>query len=159
MNEEAKKHNLRLIPYGLYVIGVRHGDDFHAFTGSFLSQCSMKPPRVMMGVRNGTHSLELLRAGKVFSVNFLAKEDKKILEQFFKPTPASGGRFGEVAYTTKKTGAPVLDRATHVLECEVKNIYDDAGDHAIVVGEVVEAEILKNEAPIVMRDTPWHYGG
>ncbi len=158
MNEASKKTILRTIPYGLYVIGVRNEDAFHAFTGSWLSQCSLKPPRVMLGVRHGTHSLEMIEKGKVFSVNFLAKSDKKILEQFFKPTPASGNRFGEVAFHPGKTGAPVLEQATHFLECELKNIFE-AGDHSIVIGEVVEAEILKNEAPLVMGDTPWHYGG
>jgi hypothetical protein len=125
MNEEAKKNILRAVPYGLYVIGVKNGNDSHAFTGSWLSQCSMKPPRVMLGVRHGTHSLDMLKEGKVFSVNFLSKQDKKIFEQFFKPTPASGNRFGDVAFHhAQKTGAPVIDQAVQFLECEVKNIFE-----------------------------------
>lgn len=158
MNENSKKEILRQIPYGLYVIGVKDGDSYHAFTGSWLSQCSMKPPRVMLGVRHGAHSLQCLKDGKVFSVNFLAKKDKPVVEKFFKPTPADGNRFGELGYTVKQTGAPVLDSAVQYLECEVKHIFE-AGDHSIVIGEVVEAEILKGEAPLVMGDTPWHYGG
>ncbi len=158
MNEDAKRNILRKIPYGLYVIGVKDQHSHHAFTGSWFSQCSMKPPRVMLGVRQGTHSLELIKAGKIFSVNFLAKEDKKILEQFFKPTPASGNRFGELGFSEKKTGAPVLDAAVAYLDCEVKNILED-GDHAVVIGEIVEAEVLKDQATLVMSDTPWHYGG
>ena len=159
MNEEAKKKILRQVPCGLYVIGLKDGDSYHAFTGSWLSQCSMKPPRVMLGVRAGTHSLELIQKGKVFSVNLLPKSEKKILEQFFKPTPASGNRFGDVSYTVKKTGTPILDKAISYLECEVKHLYE-AGDHSIVVGEVLEAEVLQpDESPLIMADTPWHYGG
>lgn len=158
MNEDAKKNILRSIPYGLYVIGVRDGEAYHAFTGSWFSQVSMKPPRVMLGVRHGSQSLEFIKKGKVFSVNFFSKQDKKILEQFFKPTPSHGNRFGEFTYSLKKSGAPVLDDATRYLECEVKNIFE-AGDHSVVIGEVVEAEILKDAAPLVMSDTPWHYGG
>lgn len=158
MNEEAKKKILRQIPYGLYVIGVRDGEGFHAFTGSWFSQCSMKPPRVMLGVRHGTHSLDMIRSGKVFSVNWLAKEDKKTLEQFFKPTPSSGNRFGELTYKLFKTGTPVLDKALSFIECEVANIHE-AGDHSIVIGEVVNAEFRSDTAPLVMGDTPWHYGG
>ena len=158
MNEEAKKSILRKIPYGLYVIGVKSGKELHAFTGSWLSQCSMKPPRVMLGVRHGTHSVEMVKAGKVFSINFLAKSDKKILEQFFKPTPASGNRFGDLGFSLKKTGAPILNDAIAYLECEVKNIHEE-GDHSIVIGEIVGAEVLKDEHPLIMSDTPWHYGG
>ena len=158
MNPEAKKNVLRKIPYGLYVVGLKDGKSHHAFTGSWFSQCSMNPPRVMLGVRQGTHSLDLIKREKVFSVNFLAKTDKKIFEQFFKATPSNGDRFGEVKFQVKKTGAPILDAATHTLECEVKDIFD-AGDHSIVIGEVIEAEILRDEAPLIMSDTPWHYGG
>ena len=158
MDETAKKSILRKIPYGLYVIGVKDGVSYHAFTGSWLSQCSMKPPRVMLGVRHGTHSLDMIKQGKVFSVNWMAKEDKKVLEQFFKATPADGNRFGELTYQIKKTGAPVLDKALSFIECEVAHIHE-AGDHSIVIGEVVSAEVRSDEHPLVMGDTPWHYGG
>ena len=158
MDPEAKKNILRKIPYGLYVIGLKDGSSFHAFTGSWLSQCSMNPPRVMLGVRHGTRSLDLIQRERVFSVNFLAKSDKKILEQFFKAVPSDGNRFGETKFRTKKTGTPILEAAAHYLECEVKDILD-AGDHSVVIGEVVEAETLRDEIPLVMGDTPWHYGG
>ncbi len=158
MDETAKKSILRKIPYGLYVIGVKDGASHHAFTGSWFSQCSMKPPRVMLGVRHGTHSLELLKQGGVFSVNWLSKEDKKILEQFFKPTPSNGNRFGDLTYQLKKTGTPILDQALAFIECEVIDIHE-AGDHSIVIGEVVNAQVFRPDAPLLMSDTPWHYGG
>ena len=158
MNEDAKKTILRKIPYGLYVIGVKDKASHHAFTGSWLSQCSMKPPRVMLGVRHGTHSFDMIQAGKAFSVNFLAKTDKKILERFFKATPSDGNRFGDLEFFLKKTNTPILNIAVAYLECEVKDIFE-AGDHSIVVGEVVAAEVLKDEPPLIMSDTTWHYGG
>lgn len=158
MNEEAKKNILRKIPYGLYVIGVKDVEGHHAFTGSWLSQCSMKPPRVMLGVRHGAHSFDCLKSGGVFSVNFISKEDKKVLEQFFKPSPASGNRFGDLKFSLKTTGAPILEKAIAVLECRVTDIVD-AGDHSIVIGEVVEAEVVSDQLPLIMSDTPWHYGG
>lgn len=158
MDEQAKHNILRNIPYGLYVIGVKGQGTTHGFTGSFFSQCSMKPPRVMLGVRHDTHSLELIKESRVFTVNFVSKADRKILEQFFKPAPPTGNRFGDVSFSLKKTGAPVLDSAIAYLECEVKDIFE-GGDHCIVVGEVVDAEIRKEEPPLIMSDTPWHYGG
>ena len=158
MNEGAKKTILRKIPYGLYVIGVKDTDSHHAFTGSWLSQCSMKPPRVMLGVRHGSHSLEMIKEGRAFSVNFMAKKDKKIFEQFFKATLSNGNRFGDLEFSLKKTRTPILKDAVAYLECAVKDIFE-AGDHSIVIGEVVEAEVLKEESPLIMSDTPWHYGG
>jgi len=158
MNEESKKKILRQIPYGLYVVGVKDGAFYHAFTGSWLSQCSMKPPRVMLGVREGTHSLEMIQRGAAFSINFLSKNDKKILEQFFKPTPSDGSRFGTLTFGLKKTGTPILDASIAYLECELHAIVP-AGDHSIVIGDIVNAEIVKEDASLIMSDTPWHYGG
>jgi flavin reductase (DIM6/NTAB) family NADH-FMN oxidoreductase RutF len=53
----------------------------------------------------------------------------------------------------------VLDQAVSYLECEVKEIVEGGGDHAVVVGEVIEAEVTRQDPPLVMADTPWHYGG
>ena len=83
MDLEAKKKLLRRIPTGLYVVGLRHGDERHAFTASWLSQASMKPPCVMVGVRTDSHSFGMMKEGKVFSVNFIRKADKATLEHFF----------------------------------------------------------------------------
>ena len=158
MNEEAKKNILRKIPYGLYVIGVRDKDSYHAFTGSWLSQCSIKPPRVMLGVRQGTHSFGCIKSGGAFSVNFLSKSDQKVLERFFKATPADGNRFGDLSFSVKKTNTPILEKAIAFLECKVVEIID-VGDHVVVIGEVIEAEVMQEGPPLVMSDTPWHYGG
>lgn len=118
----------------------------------------MKPPLLMLGIRKGTRSFELIHSGGVFSVNFLGKSDQKIFEQFFKATPADGNRFGSLGFTLKKTQTPILDQAIAYLECKVREI-TEAGDHSVVIAEVLEAEILKEGEPLVMSDTPWHYGG
>lgn len=158
MNEEAKKKILRKIPYGLYVVGVTADGMHHAFTGSWLSQCSLKPPCVMLGVRHHTRSLEMLQTSGAFSVNWLGKSDQKIFEQFFKSTPADGNRFGGLTFRLGKTQTPLLDKAIASIECQVRHL-TDAGDHTVVIAEVVAAELHSDEPPFVMSDTPWHYGG
>ena len=67
-------------------------------------------------------------------------------------------RSDKPTFQLKKTSTPILDAAVAYLECEVKHIFD-IGDHSVVVGEVVGAEVLKEDLPLVMGDTPWHYGG
>lgn len=159
MNPEIKKKLLRKIPYGLYVVGVKSGDELHGFTGSWLTQISMNPPAVAIGVRNGTKSLDMIKQGKVLTVNFVGKNGKAIIEHFFKSATREGNRLGQYAFHTKKTGAPILDEAVGYLECEVKQIADGFGDHAIVIAEVIEADLTNDVDSLVMSDTPWHYGG
>jgi flavin reductase (DIM6/NTAB) family NADH-FMN oxidoreductase RutF len=52
MDEKAKKHALRMIPYGLYVLTARTPDGVNAATVSWLSQASFDPPRVVAALRN-----------------------------------------------------------------------------------------------------------
>ena len=159
MNEEAKKKLLRKIPYGLYVIGVKSGDEYHGFTGSWLTQASMKPPMITLGVREGSHGLEMIKAGKVLTVNFFPKKAKDLVAEFFKPAPKTEGRLAGHKFHTDITGAPILDEAIGYLECEVKKIIEGHGDHALVLAEVVEAKVKEDVDSLIMSDTPWHYGG
>jgi len=159
MDMDAKKKLLRWIPSGLYVVGVKSGEEVHAFTGSWMSQASMKPPCVMLGVRKDARSLQMMKDAKVLTINYIAKENAKTLENFFKPVPQNGNRLGDFPFSKGKTGAPILEEAIGHLECEVKHIIDDFGDHAAVIAEVIEAHIKEDAIPIVMADTPWKYGG
>lgn len=159
MNEEAKKKLLRRIPSGLYVIGVHAGDEVHGFTGSWFTQVSMKPPCVALGVRADSYSLDLMKRGKVITVNYFAKEDKEIIATFFKPASREQGRLAGIQYHTEKTGAPLLEKAVGYLECEIKQVVEGFGDHAVVIAEVINAQLKKDVAPLIMSDTAWHYGG
>ena len=53
-------------------------------------------------------------------------------------------RFEELAYRTATTGRPVLDDALAWLDCRVQNVYE-AGDHSIVVGEVIACDAREGE--------------
>jgi flavin reductase (DIM6/NTAB) family NADH-FMN oxidoreductase RutF len=158
MDKETRKTVLRKIPYGLYVIGVKRGSEVNAFTGSWFSQVSMTPPMVMLGVEKKSMSLSMMRDSKVFSVNFLLKSQKDLAGHFVKPAHRVGDKFGEIPFSLGRTGTPILDSAPYYLECEVREIAE-GGDHAVVIGEVVEVVLRQDAEPLVMSDTPWHYGG
>lgn len=159
MDLAAKKELLRKIPYGLYVIGVKGDEQINAFTGSWLSQASMTPPLIMTGLRKDSRSLELLKEGRVLSVNFIRKENRSTLEHFFKPVKQEQNRLGDIPFHTDQTGCPILDEAIGYLEANVLDIHEHYGDHAIVVAEIINAKINDNIDPLILSDTPWHYGG
>ncbi len=159
MDLHAKKKLLRDIPNGLFVIGVKSGEKLHAYTGSWVTQISMKPPVIVLGVKIGSKSLRMLRKGRVLSVNYIRKENKDTVAHFFKPVVREGNRLGHYHFHLNKTGAPVLDEAIGYLECSVKKIVSGFGDHAAVIAEVVNAHIKEDLPPLVLSDTAWHYGG
>ena len=160
MDPQAKKIALRKMPHGIYIIGVKQDHHVNAFTGTWVTQCSFAPPRVVLGVKKGTLSHEMITRGKVFSVNILGKDQKAVAEHFVKPADGHADvKLAGVAYQPGKTGAPILDAAIAFFECEVREIANRDGDHAVIVGEVVEAGVKQDVEALTLRDTGWHYGG
>jgi flavin reductase (DIM6/NTAB) family NADH-FMN oxidoreductase RutF len=159
VDEQAKKIALRKIPYGLFVLGVKRGDEVNASTVTWLSQCSLNPPLVMVALKVGTSTYEAVKSDRVFSVNVLGRGQQEVAAHFFKPAYRVGNKLGNYAYRTALTGAPLLEDAIAWWECQVRAILE-MGDHHVVVGEVVEAGVNDAAAqPLLLSDTPWNYGG
>ena len=159
MDLQAKKVALRKIPHGVYVVGVKQDAQLNAFTATWLTQVSFTPPLVALGIKKDSHSFEMIKQERVFSVNLLGKDQKSVAQHFVKPATVMGEKLKEIPHRPGKTGAPVLDHAIAYFECEVREIANAQGDHAIVIGEVVEAGVRKDEPALTLLDTGWHYGG
>lgn len=159
MDLQAKKVALRKIPHGVYIIGVKQGAQLNAFTGTWLTQVSFTPPLVALGVKKDSHSFAMMQTDRVFTVNLLGKAQKPVAEHFVKPATVVGEKLKDIRHRIGKTGAPILEEAIAYVECEVREIANERGDHAIVIGEVVEAGVHLDEPALTLMDTGWHYGG
>ncbi len=159
MDLQAKRIALRKIPHGVYVVGVKQDAQLNAFTATWLTQVSFTPPLVALGIKKDSHSFEMIKGGKVFSVNLLGKHQKPLAEHFVKPARVVGEKLKDIRHRPGKTGAPVLEEAIAYFECEVREIANEQGDHAVVIGEVVEAGVQRDELALTLVDTGWHYGG
>lgn len=159
MDIQAKKTVLRKIPHGVYIVGVKQDAQLNAFTATWFTQVSFTPPLVALGIKKDSHSFEMIKQSRVFSVNLLGKDQKAVAEHFVKPATVVGEKLKEVRYRTGRTGVPVLEDAIGYVECEVREIANESGDHAVVIGEVVEAGVHKDEPALTLLDTGWHYGG
>lgn len=147
-----------MLTYGLYIIGTKDNSTVHAFTGTWFSQASFKPPLVMLGVSGDGRSAHMMKESHVFSVSILGQGQKEIAQNFFKCPEPKGGTFGPVAYEVGINGCPIIQEAPAFLECRVIETVAK-GDHLIVIGEVTEAGVRKEMAPLPLSDTPWKYGG
>ena len=158
MDPQAKKTALRKIPHGIFVVGVAHDGQCNAFTGTWLTQVSFTPPLIVLGVKKDTISYQMIEHGRVFSVNVLGKDQKSVAEHFVKPASVAGEKLAGIKYRKGKTGAPILEEAIAHFECEVLEI-SPGGDHAVVIGEVVDAGVRQDADALTLKDTGWQYGG
>lgn len=159
MDLQAKKVALRKIPHGVYIVGVKQDAQLNAFTATWVTQVSFTPPLVALGIKKDSHSFEMIKQSRVFTVNLLGKDQKSVAEHFVKPATVLGEKLKDVRHRPGKTGAPVLEEALAYLECEVREIANQQGDHAVVIGEVIEAGVHRDEPALTLMDTGWHYGG
>ncbi len=161
MRRDRTTHEmLRQIPYGLHVIGVRGNGDgkMNALAASWVMQCSFDPPLLLIAVRRPSQTYELVKTGKVFSLNLLDKKERRIIRTLERPSRAAGDKLGKVGHLEEDTGAPILPQAFAYAECRVKAIYEP-GDHALIVGEVVHAGLRSRGEALTCADLKWHYGG
>ena len=147
------------IPNALALVGSRAGDERNAMTTSWITQLSMEPVLIGVGVDNSAVTHRLITDGGSFTVNLWDAEDTKVFVKFSKPATDDGSTLNGRAVHAATTGAPVFDEALAWIDCQVRQSLD-LGSHTLFIGEVVDAALRDPEAVVAsMRDTRMKYGG
>ena len=159
LDEQAKKTMLRKIPHGLFICGVRDGEEMNGFTVSWLMQSSFKPPLVVSCVKQDSQSHTMIEKTNVFAISFLDEGQKEVAKQFFQPKRRVGNKFEEIEfYEGEETGGPIIKDSLGYIECKVVGKVDE-GDHTVFVGEVIGAGIHREGKQLLLESTGWEYGG
>ena len=128
-------------------------------TASWITQLSMEPVLIGVGVENEAVTHRLISEGGSFTVNLWDSGDTRVFVKFSKPAVDDGTTLNGRAVRTATTGAPVFEEALAWMDCEVRHRLD-LGTHTLFVGEIVDAGIQNDEVrPASMSDTRMKYGG
>ncbi|MEO1132450.1 MAG: flavin reductase family protein [Cyanobacteria bacterium J06639_1] len=158
LDKQAKKTVLRWIPHGLYVCGVKEGDEVNGFTASWVMQASFEPPLVVNCVKQDSRSHAMIAASEVFALSVLESGQKELAQKFFQPLRRVGNKFEDVEFYQNETGCPIIKDALGYVECRVVGSVD-RGDHTVYVGEVIAAGVHREGKPLLLEETGWNYGG
>lgn len=159
LDEQAKKTMLRKIPHGLYVCGVKDGEEVNGFTASWVMQGSFAPPLVINCVKSDSTSHAMLKASGVFSLSVLEDGQKDLAQNFFKPLRRVGNKFEDIEfYPGPETGCPIIKDTLGYVECKVVGAVEQ-GDHTVFVGEVIGAGVHREGEALLLSTTGWNYGG
>lgn len=161
MDPAAKKHALRLVPYGLYLAGSKHADGHTAVSlVSWFTQTSFDPPIVVLGLHKDGESLKGVNETGVLAVNLLGAGQKDLVKGFFKHVEVKDGKAG--ALTVKHgqaTGCPILTDLPATVELKALQVLEK-GDHHIGIFEVVDAHVHhKDMAALDHKTAGLHYAG
>ena len=158
MDARIRKHTLRMLSNGMYVVTSSSGGRYGAATVTWLSQASFKPPLVMAAIRPESNVFRCLAESGVAVVHILDRLQQDMAQRFFSPTDVVGDTINGEPFVPGVTHAPVLRNAPAYLECVVRHTLA-LGDHTVVVMEVVEAECRGETWPLTVAASPWQYGG
>ena len=147
------------IPNALALVGSRSGDEWNGMTTSWITQVSMEPVLIGIGVDNSAVTHRLISDGGSFTVNLWDSDDTRPFVKFSKPAEKEEMALNERPITTAATGAPVFEEAIAWMDCEVRHAID-FGTHTFFVGEIVAAGVRDEDVrAAAMSDTRMKYGG
>lgn len=125
-------------PTGVTVVTVACDDgDMHGMTVNSFSSVSLDPMLVLVCLSETSRGVGLIERAEAFVVNVLSAGQQDISRWFAnRDRPAGSAMFDGVPFEPGATGCPVLAGATASFDCRVRQSHR-AGDHLIVLGEVV----------------------
>ena len=104
---------------------------------------------MMVSIDKRTSALATILAAKHFAINYVPKSAAELADVFGGKGDLKGAdRFGTAAWKALATGAPVLESAVGVIDCDLVETIERYGT-VIVLGRVVAAEFDPDAIPLI----------
>jgi flavin reductase (DIM6/NTAB) family NADH-FMN oxidoreductase RutF len=124
---------------------------------SWVQQCSFTPPCVSLALKRDRPVWPWLAEGQGFVLNILDDTQTDMIVHFGKGFDPGAPAFVGLEVDREAAAAPVLQDALAYLNCKVVTRCQ-AGDHDLIIGEVVAGRLLSEGHPMVhIRKSGAHY--
>jgi 3-hydroxy-9,10-secoandrosta-1,3,5(10)-triene-9,17-dione monooxygenase reductase component len=138
------RHVLGHLPTGVVVVTARLGREPAGMTLNSVTSVSLDPPLILICPAKSSTSWPAIRAAGRFCVNVMADHQAAACGQFAR---RDSDRFAGIAYHDR-AGVPAIDEAVAWIDASIR-IEHDAGDHTIVVADVIAIEAAEHRDPLV----------
>jgi flavin reductase (DIM6/NTAB) family NADH-FMN oxidoreductase RutF/rubredoxin len=137
------------LSYGLYIIATELNGKKFGYIGNTAFQVTSEPAQVVISSHKNNYTTAKILESRKFSISVLKKEvNTSIIGEFGFMSGADTDKFRNVQTITSVTGAPViLDSSVAWLDCKVVNSFD-VGSHILILGEVLDSDVLSEEEPL-----------
>ena len=133
---------------GVTIMTTTAAGRMHGMTVSAFASQSLDPLLILVSVERSTVMHQLVLQSHAFAINILDEHGEGTGRFFADNARLNGPEFREGAYRIGTTGAPILKEAAAYLETTVHSTHE-AGDHTIMVGQVVALEIVRDVEPLI----------
>lgn len=159
MDEAAKKAILRHFPYGLYAVTVSADGEDHGMTANWLTQAAFDPPMLVVAIENMSKTIAMVRNAHHFAVNLLLTGQRDLAGKLGRSSDQAPQKLrGIKTKPAPVSGVPVLVDALGWVECRVVATLP-AGDHTLVLGEIVAAGVEHEGEPLTLQEAGFKYSG
>ena len=133
---------------GVTILTTALGEELHGMTANAVCSVSLEPPLVLVCVHERTRTRPILSKSGVFALNVLAEDQEHLSRLYADYATDSEHRLAGLSFRRGVTGAPVLEDCLAYVDCRVVATYA-GGDHTIFVGKVEDADVLREDQPLV----------
>jgi len=145
MNSKA----LYSLTYGLFVVSSFKGDKFNGQIANTVIQICSEPQVIQAVINKNNLTHDYISNSKAFTASILSKETPlNFIGGFGFKTGREVDKFAGINFKVGQTGAPiVMDNCLAYLETKVIAQHD-VHTHTIFVGELVDADVIREGEPI-----------
>ena len=135
--------------YGLYVVCSRKGSRVNGQIANTVFQITSEPPTIAVSINKNNLTHEFIRGSKVMAVSVLSRDTPlSFIGHFGFKSGRDIDKLKGINYKTGDARAPVVtDNALAYLEAKVIQEVD-VGTHTIFIGELVDADVIKEGEPM-----------
>lgn len=152
---EALKNVMRQMPYPVTIVTAAVGKEKRGITiGSFTS-LSLDPPLISFNLEQKAQMHDLLSKATHFAVHIPEPGQANLCNQFAIPDRSGEEQFQKMDYSRNAYGTPVLKDFLAVIQCR-KHTQVPAGDHTIIIGEVLDINQYREDSAVLYLDGNYH---
>jgi len=142
------KQVMRRVPYPVTIITASFEGDMRGITiGSFTS-LSLEPPLICFNVGKESQMHSFISKANHFAVHIPHREQEGLCNLFAKSDMENNEQFAKVNYELHDLGMPLIGNVCSILICKSFSLVE-AGDHSLVIGEIIEAEQYRDDPAIL----------
>ncbi len=146
VNSKQFKQALSTLATGVTVITTLYNNKLFGFTADSFTSVSLLPPLVSFCLDKKSFSISAFAGSECFAVSILAENQEDISRHFSK---FNTDKFAGISYDLGQiTNCPLIEGAVCHIECNKFSQYE-AGDHVILIGEVISTMVNSNVKPLV----------
>jgi flavin reductase (DIM6/NTAB) family NADH-FMN oxidoreductase RutF len=125
------------------IITASYDGQVSGFVASWITQVSFVPPLVMVAMNPLHYTYDLVTNSNAFAINILRADQAALVDLFGKASGKKVDKFAKTFYEPGSTGSPIVKDCLAFIDCSVM-WSKKAGDHFVVVGSIVDAEIVSD---------------